>query len=414
MEGFLEAIEDGGEKDSQIALYFNEVLDNESVFLEQMDSIVYLYEVEATKSLKIMKITHMVLFLLIMIILTFIAFKVLIPLFQNVDNAFRKLNESNGNLIKMFHTMEGALFVIKKDGEIIFMNSAAENIISKNKEYNGTLYLETSVRWIAFNINNLIKKAKDSDTRIDGIETTIKDKDGNLMAVIMSAFSGNYEGHEVVVLNLFDLTAQKKAEEILKDSAIKDELTGLYNRRFLESIVDSEFERAQRYKIPLSAALLDLDFFKKVNDQWGHPVGDTVLKMTADIIKNNIRKSDYAIRIGGEEILILMTNTNSKGALAIAEKLRQAIENTVHPIIGRFTASFGVAQRMTCEKYQYLYERVDEALYQAKENGRNCVVLAESESCEFPIVPLQWNDKWNCGETKIDQQHKDLFRQASG
>ncbi len=225
----------------------------------------------------------------------------------------------------------------------------------------------------------------------------------------MSAAPGSHEGAEVVVLNLFDITAQKKAEAILKNTAIKDELTGLYNRHFLESILEAEFERAQRYEIPLSVALLDLDYFKKVNDQWGHPVGDAVLKFTADIVKNNIRKSDFAIRIGGEEFLILMPNTNAKGAVATAEKIRVTLENSAHPIIGDFTASIGVAERLIDEQYQYLYERVDEALYKAKGNGRNCVMLAQNISYAYEGESWDWKDHWNCGKQKIDHQQKELF-----
>lgn len=261
---------------------------------------------------------------------------------------------------------------------IAFMNRDAESIVLEEKKDKQALYIDTSVNWIGFDIKNLIQKAQREDHRTEDVETTIEDKDGNLIVVIVSAVSGTYDGLEVVVLNLFDITVQKKAEEILRNAAIKDELTGLYNRYFLESILEKEIERSQRYEIPLSAALLDLDHFKNVNDKWGHPVGDSVLKFTADIVKHNIRKSDFPVRIGGEEFLILMPNTDFKGAFAAAEKIRQVLEKSAHPLIGNFTASFGVAQRNSGEQYADLYNRVDEALYKAKENGRNCVVLAQN------------------------------------
>lgn len=378
VEGFLREIEKGEEDRDQLDLFVNEVIHNEASFLEQMDSIVYLYDWEATQSLKNMRNTHMVLFILIIGILIFIIFKIFIPLLKYLDNAFRKVSESNKNLIKMFHTIKGALFLIKRDGEILFMNKDSEQIISKGKGDNETLYIDRNVQWVAFHIKNLIEKVKNDDIRIEGVETNIQDKDGNLISVVMSAVSGHYHGHEVVVLNLFDLTTQKKAEEILKNTALKDELTGLYNRHFLESIIDGEIKRAQRHNIPFSAILLDLDHFKKVNDQWGHPVGDSALRFTADIVKENIRESDLAIRIGGEEFLILMPNTDTKGAIATAEKIRRVVETSVHPVIGNFSASFGVAERLDNEEYKHLYKRVDGALYQAKENGRNCVKLAVS------------------------------------
>ena len=256
----------------------------------------------------------------------------------------------------------------------------------------------------------LIDQVKNDNIRLEDVETTIKDKGGNLVYVVISAVSGVYYGHEAIVLNLYDMTSQKKAEELLKNTALKDELTGLYNRRFLENIIEGELERTQRYDVPLSAALLDLDYFKGINDQWGHPVGDSVLKLAADILRQNIRKSDFPIRIGGEEFLIFMPNTDAKGAIATAEKVRRAIEDTRHPVIGNFTASLGVAERVAGEEYQYLYERIDEALYQAKKDGRNCVVLAENQSCDYLEVPTKWNSKWDCGEEKIDQQHQELFQ----
>lgn len=358
--------------------HISTILFHESEYLKKMDSIVCTYEEEAKESVKVIEHTHTILFLIILLTIVFIIIKIFIPLLNYLKSAFWNANESNKNLIKMFQTMKGALFVIKRDGEIFFMNGDAEKIISKEKSSKEVLYLATSVKWIEFNIKELIDKVKSGDGRIEDIETIIEDKDGNMISVIISAVSGTYNGSEAVMLNLFDVTAQKQAEDALKNIAIKDELTGLYNRHFLESIIDEEFDRAKRYQIPLSAALLDLDHFKKVNDKWGHPVGDSVLKLTANVLQKNIRKSDYAIRIGGEELLILMPNTDSNGAYATAEKVRKAIEEEIHPVVGKYTASFGVAERTMEENYSDFYLRIDKALYQAKDKGRNCVVISDS------------------------------------
>lgn len=412
-ENFIIEIEKSEQDIDKLNSHVNQVFENESIFLEKMDSIVFSYDEQSKSSVQEIIKTHIFLFLLIIINMIFVATKIFIPLIDYVDNAFLKFNESNKNLSKIFKTMKGALFVTKKDGEIVFMNNDAEKIIYKENKGNETLYIGTSLRWIAFDIKSLIEKVKDNDMRIDGIETTIEDKDGKIISVVLSAVSGKYDGDEVVIFNMFDITLQKKAEDILRNTAIKDELTGLYNRHFLESIMEGEFGRAERYKIPLSVILLDLDYFKRVNDNWGHPVGDTVLKLTADIVKENIRKSDFAIRIGGEEFLILMPNTDLKGAAVTAEKLRLKIEKTSHPIIGSFTASFGVAERNIGEKYQNLYHRVDEALYKAKENGRNAVALSEKEYLENKTTLVKWNEKWQCGEENIDKQHKEVFEFVS-
>lgn len=408
-EGFIEEIEKGAPDINRLNQYFSSIFEKEDTYLNQMNSIVSIYDDEAREKLDFIKITNTILFLFMIAILIFFTYKVFIPLINYLKNAVSNANKSNKNLIKIFQTMKGALFVVKKDGEIIFMNDDAGKIVYKALETNEGRYLDTSVKWIGFDIQNLISKLQNDDTRIENIDTTIEDRNGNLISVIMSAISGNYNGHEAIILNLFDITVQKKVEESLKDIATKDKLTGLYNRYFLESIISSKFEKSQRYEIPFSGAMLDLDHFKNVNDKWGHPVGDSVLQFTADIITNNIRNSDFAIRAGGEEFLILMPNTDFKGAAAAAEKIRKAIENAVHPTIGKFTASFGVAERNFNEEYQSLYNRIDEALYKAKDSGRNCVVISKKLVSQYVTIPFKWNERWNCGEGNIDAQHRELF-----
>ena len=203
---------------------------------------------------------------------------------------------------------------------------------------------------------------------------------------------------------------RKKAEEKIREIAITDELTGLNNRYFLESLVDLEIERSERYQTDLSMIMLDLDHFKLVNDTWGHPVGDLILKEAAKIAKDALRKSDYIVRMGGEEFLILLPQTEISGASTTAEKIRKALNDKMFDTVGKVTASFGVAQKMEGESYLSLYKRVDEALYHAKQVGRNRVVC-HSKNLEIPIpsIRLEWNDKWNSGEKEIDRQHKELI-----
>lgn len=121
--------------------------------------------------------------------------------------------------------------------------------------------------------------------------------------------------------------------------------------------------------------MLDIDDFKQVNDVYGHPIGDEVLKITAQIIENNIRASDYAIRIGGEEILIFLPNTDQEEGKMVAEKLRQKIAEAHYPEVEHITASFGLVKRQCEEDYLGLYKRVDDALYQTKQNGKNRVEM---------------------------------------
>ncbi|MGE5677904.1 MAG: diguanylate cyclase [Pseudomonadota bacterium] len=175
-------------------------------------------------------------------------------------------------------------------------------------------------------------------------------------------------------LSARDITENVMREEKLENLAIKDQLTGVYNRHFFDAIIDREMELSDQNHRPLSMILIDLDHFKKVNDTWGHPEGDEVLKQTARIVSDTIRVSDLLIRFGGEEFIILLPSTTIEGAAAAAEKVRSRIENHIHPVCGKQTASFGVAEKLQGEEFASLYHRLDKALYQAKQGGRNRVV----------------------------------------
>ncbi|RID83687.1 sensor domain-containing diguanylate cyclase [Peribacillus asahii] len=179
--------------------------------------------------------------------------------------------------------------------------------------------------------------------------------------------------------NLIQLnkTLEKK-NKVLKNLAITDELTGLYNRHFIEQRIKEKLERADASHEPVSIIIFDLDHFKRVNDTWGHPVGDEVLKHTAEITRSIIRKSDIFARLGGEEFVILMRRSTIDDAVVVAEKLRKVIEDSGHSIAGKLTASFGVAERRGFESFYSLYRRADEALYRAKKGGRNRVVRSRT------------------------------------
>jgi diguanylate cyclase (GGDEF)-like protein len=178
----------------------------------------------------------------------------------------------------------------------------------------------------------------------------------------------------LLLITFWKTMGLKKAEKIIRNFSFTDPLTGIMNRRYLDSIIEFEMARSDRYNHPMSIITLDLDHFKKVNDTWGHPVGDEVLKWVVRILQENIRKTDILVRLGGEEFMILLTQTGLGGAREAAEKLRSTLENTQHPVVGKCTASFGAAERLEGEAFSNLYSRVDEALYRAKENGRNQVV----------------------------------------
>lgn len=181
-------------------------------------------------------------------------------------------------------------------------------------------------------------------------------------------------------------------QELQKVSQV-DQLTGVYNRRYFELMLNREFNRALRYSYPLSLIMLDLDNFKQCNDTYGHPAGDEVLKRVGELLKTNLRESDIPARYGGEEFVVILPHTPLSGAKVAAERIRQKVEQMVFrfgdpPVEYRITLSAGVAAiGPTITTPQDLVKAADEALLRAKVKGKNRVEVVTS--AEFaPVVAL--------------------------
>ena len=163
--------------------------------------------------------------------------------------------------------------------------------------------------------------------------------------------------------------------------SLVDPLTGLYNRRHLDGNLEREFMRAKRYDSDLSLAVIDIDFFKKINDTYGHICGDHVLKEAAYLILESFRKTDIVFRYGGEEFVVLLTETPLESAQIALERLRKSIEN--YPFKFRnenlkITVSIGAAGvSEDINSGSELLDLADKSLYTAKESGRNRLVIAE-------------------------------------
>ncbi len=201
---------------------------------------------------------------------------------------------------------------------------------------------------------------------------------------IYNASSGIYGGEESDLAQTFANEAAIAIENArlfqqVQQFAITDSLTGFYNRRYFYELAEIEMRRSRRYGSDLSLVLIDIDFFKQVNDRLGHTVGDRVLAQLSECLRAHIRDSDSCGRYGGEEFVILLPETNLKQASDVAERLRRAAENcitTVDHSQVRITISLGVAQMDEyCTNIDDLFRRADRALYFAKQSGRNRVCV---------------------------------------
>ena len=174
-----------------------------------------------------------------------------------------------------------------------------------------------------------------------------------------------------------DLTARVRHEQALRDAASLDMLTGLYNRRGGESLLERTYIGAREGGAPFGLILADIDHFKAINDTFGHPAGDRVLERVGRLLRACVRATDGVVRWGGEEFMVILPHCELRAAMEQAERIRARIERSPHPEVGPITLSLGVAQLNAGETVASLIDRTDRALYEAKRQGRNRVCSAE-------------------------------------
>lgn len=191
----------------------------------------------------------------------------------------------------------------------------------------------------------------------------------------------NYKNEIIQILALVGflilaiiIIVYKIVHENLEMAVITDSMTNLYNRNYFDTVLMKQISISQRYNSTFSLIVLDLDYFKKVNDVFGHQKGDEVLILFSQLLTRNIRSVDFAFRIGGEEFAIILPQTNLKQASRLADKYRMLISETDFNLERKLTASLGVTEYFNDITSKTVYKRADKALYQAKSEGRNTVV----------------------------------------
>jgi diguanylate cyclase (GGDEF)-like protein len=317
--------------------------------------------------------------------------------------------ENNFRLSQILHRIPVPTFVIDKDHLITHWNKALENLTGLSAaEMIGTrdqwrsLYQTERPLLADLIVSNVSERTiadffegkSRKSTRIEAtyeIEAYFPDSSagGKWLFCTASPLTDSDGGIIGAIETLQDITEHKRAEEELRQSeqryremSITDSLTKLYNSRHFFRQLAYEVEHANRYKIPLSLLLLDIDNFKRYNDTYGHPEGDNVLKALSAVIRKDLRSSDTAYRYGGEEFTVLFPDTEGGDALVVAERLRKEFEQLVlSPIKGsevHMTVSIGVSQYIRDEDASTFLKRVDEAMYTAKTQGKNRTLLAAS------------------------------------
>lgn len=276
---------------------------------------------------------------------------------------------------------DGILILSIDENRIIEVNPAVTKMLGFSRED----LLSMSISNIQPRGMDLIKKYTDQviTNRAEWTnEITFKTKSDKLILVEVSASIITIDNQNYLISMVRDIGCRKQIEKQLRLFSFTDGLTGIANRRKLDEYMDIEWRRAIRYELPISVIMIDIDYFKPYNDTYGHLQGDICLKAVASIIqKSLIRPVDLCARYGGEEFIVLLPDTDEKGSLHIANKINcnlanEKIKHCKSDINTFVTVSMGLASIVPTSKNtsSQLISKADQALYQAKREGRNKII----------------------------------------
>jgi len=290
------------------------------------------------------------------------------------------LKESEERFRTTLENLPGAVFTHDLEGSIVLVNRAAcrqsgysrEELLQMNVE---DIDPQAPARGDILDIWRNIKPGQSSM-----VETTHITKDGSQYPAEVLINAITIDRQPVMLAVAFDITERKEAEKRLRFLATTDELTSMWNRRRFTQATRNELERAHRYQQIFSFLMLDIDYFKSINDTYGHGAGDEVLRHIGHLIRQSLRQVDVPGRYGGEEFAVILPHTDSDSAYVTAERIRQCVENT--PAVYKnidipFSVSIGVATYQDgIENEDEIYKMADDALYEAKRKGRNLTVVS--------------------------------------
>ncbi len=289
--------------------------------------------------------------------------KILNDILNATDNImivtdFRDVKFSNNKFKDLLNIQETALF----------NHSSDHNMLSIFVSVDGYLHKELLNKDEEF--SSLIARTPPKDRVVSILDKSLEAK---AFKISVSKSENSGDAGEDYLVTLSDVTKMKEHQVQTEKKAYMDGLTKVYNRNKFDEIFQEEIQNSQKFNLPFSIAIIDIDKFKDFNDNYGHLIGDEVLIAMAHVVNEHVRGTDTFARWGGEEFVVLYKNTSLEIAKEVSEKLRAIIARYSHPIAGSVTASFGVTEYEEGDSSETIFKRCDDALYVAKENGRNRV-----------------------------------------
>ncbi len=287
----------------------------------------------------------------------------------------------------IFEDIDEGIYIVDKERKILCWNDSAKSLTGYDKSemigkhcYDNILnHIDEKGRHLCFEYCPLVRAMKDRTKKEDSV--FLHHKDGHRVPVRVKAiplFDGS--GESVGAIEIFTDTVGSISEKIkeLEKLALIDPLTQIANRRYLISSINSKISEFERENITFSLIFIDIDDFKKINDVYGHDMGDEILRMVSSTIKSNIRAEDMIGRWGGEEFVVLLPNCSHHKLEKVAEKIRVLVENSSKKTADgeiSVTVSIGGTVCVQNDSVQSIVKRADELMYHVKKNGKNAVKI---------------------------------------
>ena len=350
---------------------------NESAFLVGMDAIVFQYDLEFREKIKDIRSLEIIILLVALITVCLEFFFIFRPTWEQVSLGLKEVELSNRNLVKIFETAPAAmLFVDIESLKIIRMNNLAKNLLSNSLLSKQQFDIASVIDLPRAEFNELWEKIIAGEV-VENVEIPISDDGKTGRVALLSANLITYEEKYSVLLGLAEITPQKEAEQVLRQYASIDDMTGLMNKRsgmnFLKNALDNRSVNSE----PLSVAFIDVDGLKYVNDTYGHEEGDFYIQQIAKVVRGNVGSHDIVFRYGGDEFVLVLDNCKREIADKILQRIARKLEqlsiksNKPYPM----QISFGVAEHgeIATEDLKGLLMRADQEMYQQKRKRKGLV-----------------------------------------
>ena len=346
------------------------IQENEADFLKGMDAIVFQYDAESKKKVESIRIIEIILLAVTFLTLSMEVLFIFRPAKRQIEDAVDQIERAQNNLEKLFETAPTAMFLVDAaDFRVTRLNHLAQEILCVSPEEFENLDFQNMLECRQGNVCDVMDKLIAGGS-IENAEMVLNTPNNLSLIVLLSSNLIQYDDKNTILLGLSDITRLKEAEEVLKRYASIDDMTGLLNKRSGMLILSNVFDRIRSSGGALSVCFMDIDGLKSVNDTLGHEEGDFYIKTIAQVIRGSVNAADPVFRYGGDEIVLILSECNRKGAEIVVdrimENLRQASDNSGKPYTMHISCGIAVCDEIEQDSPENLLSRADKAMYENK------------------------------------------------